>query len=160
MKAKQCLMIVLPEGMENMPVQVVRGTGYKNLIASIEQVKDSSHSTEREEKYAFVWQQNDYLNVPWIEIMWIEAAGSYSILHLTSGKTMTLSFHLAVIEKQLPETDFIRIHRSYLVNLKHVTALVGNSLKIGEQFLVIGREYREQLFDRFVFLGVRRSKKR
>ena len=73
---------------------------------------------------------------------------------------MTLSFHLAVIEKQLPETDFIRIHRSYLVNLKHVTALVGNSLKIGEQFLVIGREYREQLFDRFVFLGVRRSKKR
>ncbi|MEG0468091.1 MAG: LytTR family DNA-binding domain-containing protein, partial [Mucinivorans sp.] len=101
---------------------------------------------------------NDYLKISLDELVWIEAAGSYSILHLLGGKSMTLSFNLAVIEKKLPQTEFMRIHRSYIVNLQHITSLIGNSLKLGTQLLIIGREYRDKLLDRFVFLGVRRNK--
>lgn len=69
---------------------------------------------------------------------------------------MVLSFHLAIIEKELPVSDFMRIHRSYIVNLKHVVSLIGNSLNINGKLLTIGREYREHLLERFIFLGVRR----
>ncbi len=72
---------------------------------------------------------------------------------------MLVSFHLAVIEKNLPSNDFVRIHRSYIVNLKHVTSLVGNSLNIHGKLLTIGREYRDSFHNRFVFLGIRKMDK-
>ena len=48
----------------------------------------------------------------------------------------------------------IRIHRSRIVNLRHVETLVGNRLKIGNELLAIGREYKDALFERVIFLGV------
>lgn len=72
---------------------------------------------------------------------------------------MVISFNLATIEKELPNVDFLRIHRSYIINLKHVISLIGNSLNIEGKLITIGRGYREKLLDRFIFLGVRRKNK-
>lgn len=158
MKEKQLLVIILPEHMEELPVQIIRGAGYGNLVLSVEQEENVSFSTTNKRQYVFIWQQNDYLKVALNDILWIEAAGSYSIIHLAGGRTMMIAFHLGAVEKKMPQADFMRIHRSYIVNLCHVTSLVGNSLKIGDRLLVIGREYRTRLSDRFIFLGVRKDK--
>lgn len=107
-----------------------------------------------ERKYVFIWRQNDYLKTSVDEIQWIEAAGSYSRIHLTGGRSLVISFNLASVRRKLPESDFIRIHRSRIVNLRHVETLVGNSLKIGNELLAIGREYKDALFERVIFLGV------
>lgn len=158
MKDKQVLVIILPEHMEGLPVQIIRGTGYKHLVLSVEQEESISFSTTHEKRYAFIWHQNDYLKVALDDVLWIEAAGSYSVFHLAEGRTIMIAFHLAVVEKKLPQTDFMRIHRSHIVNLQHVVSLIGNSLKIGARLLVVGREYRAKLSDRFIFLGVRKDK--
>lgn len=73
---------------------------------------------------------------------------------------MTVSFNLAVIKKELPANDFVQIHRSYVVNLEHVDYMAGNSLKVGDRLLSIGRGYREAFLDRVIFLGVRKSKRK
>ena len=73
-----------------------------------------------ERKYVFIWRQNDYLKTAVDEIQWIEAAGSYSRIHLTGGRILVISFNLASVRRKLPESDFIRIHRSRIVNLRHV----------------------------------------
>ena len=41
-----------------------------------------------ERKYVFIWRQNDYLKTAVDEIQWIEAAGSYSRIHLTGGRSL------------------------------------------------------------------------
>ena len=92
-------------------------------------------------KRQWIWRQNDYLKAAVDEIQWIEAAGSYSRIHLTGGRILVISFNLASVRRKLSESDFIRIHRSRIVNLRHVETLVGNSLKIGNEL--------------FIFLGVR-----
>lgn len=158
MKEKQLLVIILPEHLEKLPVQIIRGAGYENLVLSVEQENNVSFSITNKRQYAFIWQQSDYRKVALDDILWIEAAGSYSVFHMAGGKSLMIAFHLAVVEKKLPQTDFIRIHRSYIVNLRHVVSLVGNSLKIDDRLLVIGREYRAKLSDRFIFLGVRKNK--
>lgn len=158
MKDKQLLVIILPEYMEELPVQIIRGVGCKQLVLSVENEENVSFSITYEKRYAFIWQQSDYLKVALDEILWIEAAGSYSVFHLMGGKTLMISFHLAVIEKKLLQTEFMRIHRSTIVNLRHVVSLVGNSLRIGDKLLTVGREYRKHLLDRFIFFGVRRDK--
>ena len=51
----------------------------------------------------------------------------------------------------LPE-DFIQIHRSYIVNLNHLSLIQANIVSIktsqGEQAIPIGKKYREELFNR------------
>ena len=96
----------------------------------------------------------EFLKTAVDEIQWIEAAGSYSRIHLTGGRILVISFNLASVRRKLPESDFIRIHRSRIVNLRHVETLVGNRLKIGNELLAIGREYKDALFERVIFLGV------
>lgn len=159
MKEKQSLVIILPEELADLPIQIVRssGQGQQMLFSILPEGEDMGYTDRLEKKYVFVWHQNDYIKVSLDEILWIEADRSYSKIYLSRGRSLVISFNLAIVERKLPETDFMRIHRSYIVNLKHVVSLIGNSLRINDNLLTIGREYRGRLLDRFIFLGVRRS---
>lgn len=159
MNEKQCLEISLPAHLEDLPIRIIRGSGCKELVCSIPSSESESnieYSTGTDKKYVFIWQRNDYLKLTLDEILWIEAEdGSYSKIYLTNNRSMVVSISLAVIEKDLPYSDFIRIHRSYLINLHHVNSLIGNTFNIEGKLLTIGSKYRESVFNRFIFIGVR-----
>ena len=157
MRKNQQLVIVLPESSEELPIRIVRGSRSIELrLCLCPPDGEERHINETcpERKYVFIWRQTDYLKTAVDEIQWIEAAGSYSRIHLTGGRSLVISFNLASVRRKLPESDFIRIHRSRIVNLRHVETLVGNRLKIGNELLAIGREYKDALFERVIFLGV------
>jgi DNA-binding LytR/AlgR family response regulator len=59
------------------------------------------------------------------EILWVEAAGNYVELHLPD-KTILRRQTLSAIERELASMDFLRIHRSRLVNARHVSATETN----------------------------------
>lgn len=168
MGRKQRLLIILPEVMSDIQVQIVKGGLSKKLILDFRESEgpgrdiavmetEPFHRTDR--KFVLVWYGNDYRNVPIDDILWVKASGSYSVLHLAGESDMVVSSNLSTVGRDLPESDFARIHRSCIVNLCHVRKLVGSSLNVGGTLLPIGREYRESVFNRFIFLGTRRNKK-
>jgi len=57
------------------------------------------------------------------EIVWVEAANNYSILHLVDGKRLVLREKISSIEKQLGEKCFARINRSALVQVDQIHEL-------------------------------------
>lgn len=64
----------------------------------------------------------------WLEtndILWVEAAGNYVELHL-AGRSLLRRQSLAALERELAGRDFVRIHRSRLVNARHVAAAETN----------------------------------
>ncbi len=138
-----------------MPVEIVRNRGCTGIVMNITSGEGRGSTSPDVKEYAFIWHQTDYLKIRQDEILWIEAVGSYSSVHMTNNRSMIISFHLAVVERSLPDNDFVRIHRSHVVNLRHVSSLIGNSLNVGGDLLTIGREYRNDFYKRFVFLGVR-----
>ncbi len=58
------------------------------------------------------------------DIVYCEADGSYTTLHLSGGKKITVSKILKEFENMLPESDFCRIHHSTIVNMSHVTKYI------------------------------------
>lgn len=157
-RRKRCLKIVLPEEWADVRVAVVRKNGIEEVLVGLEpQQENSLPDTSKTDRFLLVWRQDDYRKISVDEVLWIEASGSYSRLHLIKNQVMVISYHLAVLEKQLPEDVFLRIHRSTIVNVKYIHSLVGNSFRVGTDVLTIGREYKERVFSRFIFLGVRRS---
>ncbi len=154
-KANQELVIILPEGMEDIPVKIIRNEKVEELsvnVISFSETKIDSLTTDK--RHTLVWHQNAYERVSLNEIMWIEANGSYCQIHATGKRTFTLSYPLTRIEERLPKKQFIRIQRSYLVNIDHVKKLIGCSLVVGERILKIGESYKEQALSEFIFLGV------
>ncbi len=156
MEEKQGIVIHIPESLSHLSVQILRNSNHSQLIFAL-QSESETYVEDIKKKYVFVWRQQDYLKVQMEDLLWVEADKSYSCIHLKGFKTMIIASNLSSVEKRLPAEDFIRIHRSYLVNLIHVVSLMGNSFKIGNEYLAIGREYRESVLERFVFLGVRRK---
>lgn len=155
---KKQITIVLPDCMTNTPVRVVRGNGCSEIILDITPVDEHLRPADPEDvKYALIWRNIGYVKVALDEIEWLEADGGYTILHLTGCRDITVSFNMAQVRKTLPQNDFIQIHRSYIVNLKHVNGKIGNCLKIGDRLFAIGRKYRDIVMSRFIIIGVRRN---
>ena len=54
------------------------------------------------------------------EIIFCEAERSYTVFHLEGNKTVTVSKPLLEYDQILTDTSFLRIHKSFLINLRHV----------------------------------------
>ena len=78
----------------------------------------------------------------------IEGLKDYVIIKTDSGRIITLQT-MKSLEEKLPTPNFMRIHRSYIVNLEKISAVVGNMVEVIEKgqpkLLPIGKNYREEL---------------
>jgi DNA-binding LytR/AlgR family response regulator len=80
----------------------------------------------------FVRHKEKMVKIMTADILYIEADRNYSRL-FTAGKEYVLSLTLKTIEEKLPNHLFMRIHRSWLVNLQQVEA-------VGEDFVTIANK--------------------
>lgn len=78
------------------------------------------------------------------EIEWIKAEGSYTQI-FAKGKQYTLRNTVRDIMSKIPENQFIRIHKSYIINIKKVEALSSTAVKIEDTEIPIGRNFYPKL---------------
>ncbi len=80
------------------------------------------------------------------DIIFIESVGEYVRLNLRNGSSITTLYRLKNMESELPQTQFTRIHRSYIVNMAEVQGYSRVKITISNQTeLPIGDSYRESL---------------
>jgi DNA-binding LytR/AlgR family response regulator len=106
--------------------------------------RDKNQNTQN----LFVRTDNQiYVKVPLISIIYLKAGRAYCTL-VTDEREYILSNSLGHYHEQLNK-DFIRVHRSYVVNLNRITGLDGNVVKLGKHNVSTTKDYREEL-TRFV----------
>lgn len=81
----------------------------------------------------------EVLNTP--DIIYIEAYGTYSKFHLEGGKVLVVNGLIKQIEQVLPTSDFIRLHRSYIVNKAKITSFDYQKIYIGDKHIEVGTTY-------------------
>ena len=96
----------------------------------------------------FIKKNSTLIKLAYDDILWIEALENYVVLNTEKDK-YTIHFTMKAMEQTLPKYKFLRIHRSYIVNLRKVTAIKEKRLIIRfsdkTQELPIGKSYRERL---------------
>jgi DNA-binding LytR/AlgR family response regulator len=85
------------------------------------------------------------------DIRWIEASDIYALACTEKDKHL-LSSSLKAVEEKFPERSFLRVHRSYVVNLEKIEAIEEDNLIIGTERIPIGKTYRDKLMSRLSFL--------
>lgn len=106
----------------------------------------------------FIPKSHAFVRIDTACIQWLEASRSYCILHMEDGTSQTESLPLAEVERYLPSDRFIRIHRSYTVNLDYVEAFAGNEVIIGQQHIPIGKQYRNLIDRHFTVMRSRKGR--
>ena len=95
----------------------------------------------------FVKENNKIHQIPIDNISHIESIGSY-VKIVTSNKTIVTHQTLQYFEQELSEINFIRVHKSFIVNLKHIRVIEGNYILIENRKIPIGRTYKMNLLKR------------
>ena len=78
------------------------------------------------------------------EIFYIKGDGAYVEIYSMQGKTVQRKL-LKEIAEELPEKDFVRVHRSYLINRNYLEAKRSNELTVKGTVIPISRRYKDDL---------------
>jgi two-component system, LytTR family, response regulator len=105
-------------------------------------------STTLASPFIFVKDGTKLVKVKLDEVLFIEGLKDYVTIHTVNQKIVTLQ-RLKALEEQLPATQFIRIHNSYIVSLGAIDVIQKNEVQIKGVTLPVGDTYRKS-FKEFI----------
>jgi DNA-binding LytR/AlgR family response regulator len=96
----------------------------------------------------FVKDKKKLVKIAAGDILWVKAEGVYSHLATAAGRHYLLTTNLGAIENKLLNLPFLRVHRSYLVNVQHIQSVEEDVLTVGAERIPLGKSYREAFYRR------------
>jgi two-component system LytT family response regulator len=113
--------------------------------AQAEQEVNESEEVDAEKDVISVYADRKTHLVKMSNIVYVESAGEYVRLHLADGTSLVTLFRLKNMESSLQSSQFMRVHRSYIINLGHITGYTkGRVFLSNEDYVPIGENYKEQ----------------
>ncbi|WP_457617620.1 LytR/AlgR family response regulator transcription factor [Lutibacter sp.] len=118
-----------------------------NIEIALFSKREKKHSSNKKITDFFVKSGGSLIKITVDEILFIQADDNYSRI-FTTKKNHILTSTLKKVNEKLPSFNFIRIHRSYIVNCQFINEIKEGFLHIGKHKLPIGRSYQEILFQK------------
>lgn len=100
----------------------------------------------------FVRNKGNLVKVKFTNIMWMKGDGNYTTL-VTRDNVYSLRNILKEFESVLPELDFIRIHKSYIIRLDEILTINPREVLVGKDTVPVGRTYYQNLLNGINKLG-------
>lgn len=95
--------------------------------------------------YIFVKADGKLVKINIEEIFYVEGLKDYVIIHIKDRHIVTHNTMKNIENLLLGDENFIRIHRSYIVNMRHVKEIEGNSFRVKDQLLTIGTTFKDEV---------------
>ncbi len=128
----------------------------RNVALVVEQLESQNDSiTSRDvavlNDRVFIRHQGKMIKLMLDQILYIEADRNYCKLATTIGEYLVVCT-LKTIEQELDPTQFIRVHRSFMVNLSKLDVVADSHLEISRKTIPVSKSYKEQLMARLHML--------
>lgn len=110
--------------------------------------QDHFDGISNEEAYIFVRvnQLRAFQKVYLKEILYIQSAGEYQQIFLQDGSNLLTYKRMKEFIQELPQACFVKVHRSYAVNMHHIQEVLSDTVKMSsEEFIPVSRSNRQKL---------------
>ncbi|MBC6696878.1 LytR/AlgR family response regulator transcription factor [Hymenobacter puniceus] len=98
-------------------------------------------------EFTFMKVDTKLVKVIFDEVRYVEALGDY--VHVVTGQSKLIVYStMKAVEEKFPASLFVRVHRSFIVNLKRVQAIEDNSILLDGKHIPIGQTYMRDVFQR------------
>ena len=96
--------------------------------------------------HIFIKSNNKFFKVNFSEIIYVQGMKDYLKIH-SSEYTLITHQTMNEMEKLLPSSQFIRVHKSYIIALAQIRTIYGNSIELGKAIIPIGINYKENVMN-------------
>lgn len=130
---------------------LLKPISFERFLKAVNKVHDLllKETAPAAEEFLFVKSDKQMKKVFLKDILFIEGLENYICIYTASDKILVHST-MKNIYNSLPESDFIQTHRSFIVNIHHVSLIEGNILNIAGHEIPVARNYRETVFTRII----------
>ncbi|MFC4636020.1 LytR/AlgR family response regulator transcription factor [Dokdonia ponticola] len=126
--------------------------GFERFLKAVNKVVDSntipkksiSEVSETSTKRIFLRQNKSYIQIELDAILYTEASGNYTKI-ISKAETITIREKISDILESLPKNDFIQVHKSFAIAIKHIKKIDGNRIYIQDHTIPIGKLYKANL---------------
>lgn len=121
---------------------------FERFLQAVQKACSNDSRQIHEEAKDFIFIKTDYrlMKVLLTDILYIEGMRDYRCVIMSSGKILTLTTFTDLTE-QLPCSLFVRVHKSYIVSLKHIKSIEHHRIYIKDQIIPISESYRKEFYD-------------
>jgi DNA-binding LytR/AlgR family response regulator len=100
--------------------------------------------TEEGDDFSFIYvrQKKTMIKVLLKDILYIESLKDYIRIFLENGKSLMTKQKISTMIELLPDKNFIRVHKSYIVNIEKIKTLSPTSIGLADKMIPIGRSYK------------------
>ena len=111
----------------------------KNTITT-KVIEDTNENT-----YIYVNTNRKHIKVVFDDVFFVESLKDYVRIHTANAK-ITTKDKISDFEHKLP-ANFVRVHRSYIVNIQKITAFTTHDIEIGDTEVPIGISYKKKVME-------------
>lgn len=122
----------------------------KAMARIVDQSGAGTRENTLEENFLSIKTEGKIFRVRFDDLLFAEASGNYTKVFTTTGVIMP-GIPFSGLEKLLPAKQFIRVHRSFIINKSKITYIQGNIVYLNKQEIPIGGNYKDKLME---ILGV------
>jgi len=129
---------------------ILKPFSYSRFCKAVNKAAERKKSkTQESATEIFIKHNNSLVKLKYSDILWIEAMENYININTFTEK-YTMLFTMRAIEEKLPEEKFLRIHRSYIVNVSAIHSIEDNTINIATNGVVtnnipIAKQFKNKL---------------
>ncbi|NOT38670.1 MAG: response regulator transcription factor [Saprospiraceae bacterium] len=127
---------------------LLKPISFDRFLKAINKFKETELKETQSKDFIFVKSDKKLVKLNFNEIVYIEGMKDYVIIHTSQSRIITLQT-MKSLEEKLNKDNFVRIHRSYILNFDHINAIHGNEIdvifKSQTKSIPIGNNYKEEL---------------
>ncbi|KAF2082926.1 LytR/AlgR family response regulator transcription factor [Flavobacterium sharifuzzamanii] len=109
---------------------------------------ENNNTPEIEQDFMFVRAEYENVKLNFADILFIEGLKDYVKIYTTDNKFTLTLISLIKLENLLSSKGFARIHRSYIINIKHVKSIQKNKVLISDKRIPISESYKSTFFEK------------
>jgi DNA-binding LytR/AlgR family response regulator len=135
---------------------LVKPIPFERFLKACNKVKEAKRSMkpvsaepDKINDHFFIKCDNQIEKVFFNDLIYAEAMLNYVMLYTNSKKRMVY-ITIKSLEEQLPAAIFIKVHKSFIVNINKIESIEGNILNIGNQKITISQNLRERVISEIV----------
>lgn len=127
---------------------IVKPVDYARFLKAAEKAKEIHENIQRQgADHIFIKKESRLVRVDFKDIHWVEALADYVNIYTPKERHTVLST-MKAIEAKLPESQFMRIHRSYIVRLDQIREIEDNNVALEGKNLPISRSKKDEFLSR------------
>ncbi|HRG69929.1 MAG TPA: LytTR family DNA-binding domain-containing protein [Saprospiraceae bacterium] len=119
---------------------------FMKALGRMETQRAETSKTQTKEKTIFIKDGLKLVRINFDDVLYIKSEGNYANFVQEQSQTMNL-ISMKELEEKLP-VEFIRVHRSFIVNIKKIQVILQDDIVIKDKQIPIGEKYKAELLNR------------